>query len=282
MEMFYLILASIQIFSLVIFILKYRKEITDIENVVYLKKIEVSLLSPFIYLVSRYDMSFFASNKVKLSIKKLYGEKYFNYYHFIFLSKKICNIYFSIFFSLIFLSFYKEFILIPLIILSIIILNFYMDQNQVNKYIIYTKKINEELSNFITRLNLLLNAGIGIRQSIEYIVKNNENELSDIFKEIIENTENGMSEDLSYSKALSKNDDLIFRKLITIILQNIRYGGDDIYSTLSHLNKEASEYKKKDFISRSQKVNQKLLIPNFIIFVVIMIMVMMPILVNIT
>lgn len=149
-----------------------------------------------------------------------------------------------------------------------------------NKFVIIKNNIQLELPKLLTKLSLLIDSGINYRDSIDLIIDNGNGTLYDelgIVKALIDN---GKNEKEAYSNLARISEDMLVKKFISMILQNIYKGDEDFSINLKELKKESFEQKKNFIINKTQKAGQKLLFPNLIIFMGIMIMVMIPILLN--
>ena len=92
---------------------------------------------------------------------------------------------------------------------------------------------------------------------------------------------NGLSENEAYNLMISRTDDILIRKFLSILLQNLEKGSGNITDSLDLLRKESDEFRKNHIIIRTQEANRKLLIPNIMVFLGIMLMIMVPIILNI-
>ncbi|MFM1525452.1 MULTISPECIES: type II secretion system F family protein [Helcococcus] len=214
-------------------------------------------------------------------MKNLYGEDNLKYQEILFLSMKICIIYNLILLFLILISVYYNILLLFLFIIFIFTLNYYINVSQIIKYEKQKKKFKNDLPAFISRLSLMINSGIQLRVSIEFIINNSSGEVVEKLKLVNSLIKNGMSEIEAYNLILSRTDDLLIRKFIGNIVQNFEKGGDDLEDVLIMIKKDGDEFRKNDLILKTQEANRKLLIPNIIIFIGILLMVMIPILLNV-
>lgn len=140
--------------------------------------------------------------------------------------------------------------------------------------------MKSDLPNFVSRLSLMLESGINLRDSLNYIVEKSNDGISQNIAEVLTMVKNGMSEEEAFNSISIKNEDILIRKFISSIVQNFKTGSDDINQSLTLIKKETNEYRKTQVILESQEVNRKLLIPNIVIFVGIMLTVMLPVLLN--
>lgn len=276
MKFVYLFLATIMYIILIFYIKDYK---TEMENIFDKKNnFENYLLLPFlVYTKNHYCiLNFLSNSKIKLSIKNMYGNKNFLFYELKFIAKKIMYIYYSLIFGFLFSGLSENDYVIFIFLIFSLFLNFYMNVSHLIIYENEKRKLKNEVPEFLIRLQMLLVAGITLRDSIKYIVENTNTNFSKKISIVLKNINNGKSEEEAYNDFLSQNEDTLVRKSINIIVQNIKNGGDEIFISLEQLIKESIEIRKNEYIVKTQKANQKLLIPNLMIFLGIMLMVIIP------
>lgn len=278
-----LTLATIMVVVLLIFSFLKRKELDSIEESNILgNKFQSIILSPFFYLSFEKDhlVLKLSSNKLKVTLKNLFGDKVLKAKILIHFSKKIALIFYTFFFTFILFSITSNLILLGAGILISVLFYFYLDSLVYDTYKQTVKNLKSDLPNFVTRLSLLIESGIGLRNSIEYIVERSSGSIVDRFLFLQSLIANGLSEQDAYNQLLITTDDIMIRKFISLILQNLKKGGDDISKSLQIIKKESDEYRKTQMIIDTQESNRKLLYPNTLIFLGIMIMVMVPVFIN--
>lgn len=240
-----------------------------------------NIYSPFrIFIIKNMNLANkLVGSKLKIVFRNMYGENN-QEFQINYLSKKIFILSHMFLLLLILYPIIDQIIVLISGITFIIVFNFFLDKNQSLMYKQKQEKLKGNLPNFISRLILMLGAGINLRSSINYILLMSEGEIVESFNLAHSYISNGYSESEAYNLVLNRTDDILIRKFISSILQNLEKGGDDLESLLSLIKKESDEYKKTQIILKTQQANRKLLIPNLLIFTGIMLMVMLPILLN--
>lgn len=261
----------------------FRKQIAILFNQLNWKKSDQRyILLGLFFVVSKFvkNTSSLLSSEAQKSIKYFYPVKYYKFYETLFICKKIGVCILCLEVSL-FLSFVNNIYLLSVLGLFFsILMYFLMDMYMSNKFVIIKNNIQLELPKLLTKLSLLIDSGINYRDSIDLIIDNGNGSLYDelgIIKALIDN---GKNEKEAYSNLARISEDMLVKKFISMILQNIYKGDEDFSINLKELKKESFEQKKNFIINKTQKAGQKLLFPNLIIFMGIMIMVMIPILLN--
>ena len=270
-------ISTLVIFSFIIFNIIRRKEINSINHR------QKEILIPFLYISNKYIdiLSKLLSTKLVIAIKNLYGEENLKENLIILISKKLFSSFILINIVLILFSYINQEVVLIGGIFFVIIYSFLLDTKIMNDYKMQNKKFKNDLPNFITRLSLLINLGISLRTAIGFIAQNSDGEVVDKFNKVKKLIDNGMSEEEAYNTILVKTNDILIRKFISNLMQNIKTGGDDLEEKLELIKKETNDYRKSQMIFKAQEANRKLLIPNLFIFLGIMLMVMVPVLLSI-
>lgn len=280
LEFVSLTIASILLLVLIFYSLFNRKYIKKIDSNF---KFHESLISPFIYFLLNKDFinSNMSSSNLKIALKNTYGEDNFDYRLIVHNSIKLTAIFYIGLIFLIIISLTGELILYFFMVIFVILLNFYFDREQIAAYNREKARMKSDLPNFISRLSLMVNSGINLRTSINHILKNSSGKVVESLVNVQTLIKNGMSDEEAFNSISNKTDDILIRKFISSLLQNIKKGGDDLESNLELIKRESNDYRKTQIILDTQEANRKLLIPNLFIFLGIMLMVMLPILLNI-
>ncbi|WP_282926486.1 type II secretion system F family protein [Helcococcus kunzii] len=274
------IMLIIYIFTTVI----YFKNIKIYEKEKYFNNIFINqLYSTIGFIVEKYQNNIikFINTKLIISIKNMYGEKNLSNKIKIHSTKKLNQIFFISIIFFIVNSFINKSLVLLFTIIFIILYSKLLDNKEIKKYKNYQDNFKKDLPAFISRLYLLIQSGLNLRNSIKYIIENTEGEVSKDFRIVQNLIENGMSEIEAYNQILLKSDDILIRKFISNIIQNLQKGGDDLEGLLQMIKKESDEFRRSQIILKTQEANSKLLIPNLMIFSGILIIVMVPILLNI-
>lgn len=278
-----LILITILSFSYVILdIYNYNKIKIVYEKKYFTSNFQNQIYSFFIYFTQIHysKLSKILNTQIKISIKNLYGEGKFIFHEIIFISKKICHLFYILILLLYSFVLLKENIILLSIIPILFLYSKIQDKAQIDLYEKEKKNFKNDLPSFISRLTLLINSGIRLRPAINYIINNSSGEVVNKMKNVNTLINNGISEIEAYDSILKRSDDILIRKFILNIVQNIQKGGDDLEKILDLMKKESDEFRKTQIVLKTQEANSKLLIPNLFIFSGILLMVMLPILLN--
>lgn len=276
------ILSILMLTGLNIYILINKKSIQKIEErLAVSKEMEHKLISPFFEFLYKNQKiaNRLINTKLKIILRNQYGDLLLNYNITNFASKKIMYSFYLICINLMIYPIIHNLLIFILILIFIIFINLYFDFDIKIKYSKYKNSIKNDLPNIISRMSLLIQSGIPTRECIN-IVSRFEREES-YLKKINALVSNGMSENEAYNLMISRSDDILIRKFLSILLQNLEKGSDNITDSLDLLRKESDEFRRNNIIIKTQEANRKLLIPNIMVFLGIMLMIMVPIILNV-
>lgn len=276
------ILSILMLTGLNIYILINKKSIQKIEERLAVSKgMEYKLISPFFEFLYKNQKiaNRLINTKLKIILRNQYGDSLLNYNITNFASKKIMYSFYLICINLMIYPIIHNLLIFILILIFIIFINLYFDFDIKIKYSKYKNSIKNDLPNIISRMSLLIQSGIPTRECIN-IVSRFEREES-YLKKINALVSNGMSENEAYNLMISRSDDILIRKFLSILLQNLEKGSDNITDSLDLLRKESDEFRRNNIIIKTQEANRKLLIPNIMVFLGIMLMIMVPIILNV-
>lgn len=276
------ILSILMLIVLNIYVLINKKSIQRIEERLAVSQgMEYKLISPFFEFLYKNQKiaNRLINTKLKIILRNQYGNSLLNYNITNFASKKIMYSFYLICINLMIYPIIHNLLIFILILIFIIFINLYFDFDIKIKYSEYKNSIKNDLPNIISRISLLIQSGIPTRECIN-IVSRFEKEES-YLKKINTLVSNGMSENEAYNLMISRSDDILIRKFLSILLQNLEKGSDNITDSLDLLRKESDEFRRNNIIIKTQEANRKLLIPNIMVFLGIMLMIMVPIILNV-
>lgn len=149
------------------------------------------------------------------------------------------------------------------------------------------KKVNErrdeilcDLPDMISRLTILVNAGMVLREAWGKIAVSSDSLLCREMLQTHNDIYNGMSESDAFIAFAERCGVKEVRKFISSLNQNIKKGGSELVNYLRMSADEQWE-EKKNFIKRkSNAVEQKLLFPMILIFIAIIMMIIVPVFTN--
>lgn len=147
--------------------------------------------------------------------------------------------------------------------------------------------------NFISKLCLLIGAGMTIKSALTRILTdytnttNNDSKNTSMnflyveLKNCLSQIDHGIYEGLSYRNFGLKINIPCYIKLGSLLEQNLLKGNKELTSILAYEAANSLIIKKQLIIKKSEEASAKLLLPMMILFLIILIMVMLPAFLNI-
>lgn len=141
--------------------------------------------------------------------------------------------------------------------------------------------IISEFPKMVSKLTLLINAGMLVRRAWDEVANSNfEQALYAEMRITSKDIQEGMSIDAAMSSFASRCGIKEIRKFSSIYVQAVNRGAADSIDSMKIMADEAWEQKKQISKQKGEIASQKLLIPNMIMFVGILIVVVVPLLVS--
>lgn len=276
-------IASVLVILWVILFLKYRNQFDDIIVAIDRKQ----YMMPEIFFIGFGFMELFKislkterGRKKQKKIAEVYGEKYAEFFHFCILGGQITYTLTIAPMGLFIGALTNDITFAFLALAATAAIVVYLDM-EVNNAV--EKKRDEILSDYpevLSKLTLLVNAGLVIRQAWAKVAYTSDRALYKEMQTTSEEMRNGVSDfDALYNFAQRCSVKEI-RKFASILSQNIQKGGTELTSSLRYMSEESWDEKKHRAKRKGETAGSKLMIPLMIMFVGILLMVIVPIFVN--
>ncbi len=137
-----------------------------------------------------------------------------------------------------------------------------------------------ELPEIVSRLALLLNAGMILREAWETVANSGNSEIYQEMKFALANMNNSMSDYEAIYLFGQRSENGEIRKFCSRVTQAIEKGGNHLSLELSQQAIEMFELKRQMVARKADGAAQKSLVPLFIMFVGILVLIMVPIMSN--
>lgn len=221
--------------------------------------------------------------KLNQKLALLYGNRHISYYNKVHWSVKV----FYLFLGHIISSFicfagslgYQSLIIIPA---SGIGLFFLADRNLDDMYRERKLRLERDFPDFISKLVLLINAGLNIRQAIERIAAEG-NEDSPLYQElrtVVLDIQSGMLEYEAYSAFSERCRIKQLTNFVSILQQNMKLGGNQMIFELKRMGTECWEMRKNVARQLGEKASSKLMLPLAIMFLAIILICVAPVIIE--
>lgn len=138
-----------------------------------------------------------------------------------------------------------------------------------------------DFSEVISKLALLTNAGMILKEAWEKVAFNGETIIYKEMQKSVEDMNNGMSEVEAFHSFGTRCVLADVKKAVSTMIQGMEKGNKELVKMLKEQSAESWNIKKNITMREGEKASGKLLIPMMIMFIGILIMVLIPIFTNI-
>lgn len=145
------------------------------------------------------------------------------------------------------------------------------------------EQLQESFPEFISKLILLMEAGMNIRGAVFWIVEDyqkkqikEKNYLYEELMYICRQMKNGLSEKEAYDLLGKRCNLTCYKKLSGLLIQHLVKGGSSVLSTLREESQKAGEEQKRQIQKKGEEMGTKLLFPMIIMLGIVMVFIMVP------
>lgn len=216
-----------------------------------------------------------ARMKIK-EISEIKGKRYAEYYYYIMQGAKITYAYTIMVFMLLFAVLAGSVEALFLGIVLAVLLVMYVDFSLKDKLNARRQEILMDLPQALSKLTLLINSGMVVREAWKRTAVTGTRQLYVEMQNTSLEIENGVMEAEAYRNFAERCGIKEVRKFAALIIQNLKKGNEELAMFLEDLSEEMWEIKKNEVKQKGEKANSQLLLPVFLIFIGIMIMVLVP------
>lgn len=135
--------------------------------------------------------------------------------------------------------------------------------------------IVRDLPDVLTNIYLLMESGFPTIETIDYIANSGDKDINILFKEASSSIKNGKDYRLSIDEMNNLANISYIKKLTNALIKSIETGVDNM-EEIKNLRDEILKDKKSELKMKANAIAGKLLIPNMIIFIAILIQIMVP------
>ena len=220
------------------------------------------------------------TRRAKLKIKEIAeikGKKYAEYYYYILQGAKITYTYtvFLVFMLLSVLAGSVEAALLGVIFSVLVVM--YIDLSLQDKLTARRQEILMDLPQVLSKLTLLVNSGMVLRDAWKRTAITGERALYKEMQNTSLEIDNGIMEADAYRNFADRCSVKEVRKFTSLILQNLQKGNEELALFLGDMSTEMWEMKKNEVKQKGEKANSRLLLPVFLIFIGILILILVPV-----
>ncbi len=218
--------------------------------------------------------------KLRKEISVLYGEKYADYYVRVVYSQKV-TLAFSVLVLAVPLYGMANSIAVMFVVFMFAAVAYYYFGTVTEKRILKrSEEMLSDFSNVVSKLALLTNAGMIMREAWEEVAYTGETSLYKEMQRAVDEMNNGVSEIDALFNFGTRCIIPEIKKFTSTIVQGMIKGNSELIYMLQDQSKEVWSAKKQNVKRQGEKAASKLLIPILIMFVGILIMILIPIFTN--
>ena len=218
--------------------------------------------------------------KLRKEISILYGDKYAEYYIRVIYAQKVSLAYTLLLLAVPMYGLAND-ILATVVVAGFAALAFYYFGTLTAEKIMKRSEVMlRDFSDVVSKLALLTNAGMILREAWEEVSKNGDSALYEEMQLSVIQMQNGMSDvDAIYGFGVRCVIPEI-KKFTSTIVQGMVKGNSELTSMLQDQSSEVWSLKKQNVRRQGEKANSKLMIPMMLMLVGILVMVIIPIFAN--
>lgn len=218
--------------------------------------------------------------KIRNDLTILYSEKYAEYYLRVIYAQAVAIDFIVIIFGICLMLISGEPVLFVSVLMFVIIIPYYFLTLPGTTI---EKRSNELLSDYaevVSNLALLTNAGMILREAWEEVAFSNEGVFYQEMQKVVEELNNGIGEAEAFRDFGIRCVIPEAKKFASIITQGIQKGNSELSRALQEQSTEVWEQKKQLVKRKGEKAANSLMIPIYLMFIGILIMVIVPIFAN--
>ena len=175
-------------------------------------------------------------------------------------------------------------LILGLFLIVIIPLISYQKDQEIHKQTeIRKKQLQENFPDFISKLILLMEAGMSIKGAFfrigEDYRKKNGGKKNYLYEELLyvcRQMKNGLTEKEGYELLGRRCDISCYKKLSGLLIQHLQKGGSSILESLREESIRASEEEKRNIQKKGEEMGTKLLFPMILMLGIVMVFIMVP------
>lgn len=161
-----------------------------------------------------------------------------------------------------------------------VVLIIYVEYDEDNKLEKRHSSIRRDFPHVLSQLALLINAGMPLREAIEAVASRGNSVFYEEIRILLEDMKNGIPDYEALQKFALRCGIPEVRKFSSIVIQNVKKGSTELAFALMDLSQEVWRARVNGVREEGENASAKLLIPIFIIFGGILLMVVVPVLKN--
>jgi len=259
--------------------LKYASLFDGLDEKIYPLK-EIYFVGYALLELLHYQYKSKGDRQLRKEISVLYGDKYADYYVRVVYAQKITIALTVAVLAVPMYGFANTFAIILVVLMFAFTAYYYFGTATANKIVKRSEEMLNDFSNVVSKLALLTNAGMIMREAWEEVAYTGNSALYMEMQTSVNEMKNGVSEiDAFYGFGMRCIIPEI-KKFSSTLIQGIVKGNAELTLMLQEQSKEVWALKKQNVKRQGEKASSKLMIPILIMFAGILIMIIVPIFTN--
>lgn len=241
---------------------------------------EIYGLGYAVMLLIKYQYRSKHDRKLRKEISVLYGDKYADYYIRVIYSQKITMAFTLLVMAVPLYGLANSMAAMLVMVMFAAVAYYYFGTVTEKKILRRSEEMLSDFSNVVSKLALLTNAGMIMREAWEEVAYTGESTLYKEMQKAVDEMNNGVSEVDALFNFGTRCIIPEIKKFTSTIVQGMIKGNSELIYMLQEQSKEVWAAKKQNVKRQGEKAASKLLIPILIMFVGILIMILIPIFTN--
>ena len=233
-----------------------------------------------VMLMLKYQYHSKHDRKLRKELSVLYGDKYVDYYIRVIYSQKVTMAFTLLVLAVPLYGLANSVAAFFVVVLFAVAAYYYFGTAVEKKILKRSEEMLSDFSNVVSKLALLTNAGMIMREAWEEVAYTGESTLYKEMQKSVDEMNNGVSEVDALFNFGARCIIPEIKKFTSTIIQGLMKGNSELIYMLQEQSKEVWSAKKQNVKRQGEKAASKLLIPILIMFVGILIMVLIPIFTN--
>ncbi len=218
--------------------------------------------------------------KRKQCIALIYGEQHAEYYLRVNAAQRMTLSYLLIMAGLIVYGLVSDYTILFVFVMFAVAAYYYVASLPAEKLRKKTDQIMNDFADVVSKLALLVNAGMIMKEAWAKVADTGDSELYQEMKRVTVNINNGMSEIDAYTEFGARCTAAEIKKFTSTIIQGLVKGNKELVEMIKMQSREIWEAKRHRVKQQGEKAASKLLLPICIMFIGILVMIIIPIFAN--
>lgn len=228
----------------------------------------------------RYSYTSKGERKRRQEIALIYGEKHSEYYLRINAAQRVTFAFLLTTLGFAMYGLVNDYLIIGVFLMFAFTAYYYVSTLPKAKLEKKTTQILSDFADVSSKLSLLVNAGMIMKEAWAKVAYTGESELYQEMQRVCINMNNGMSEIDAYSEFGTRCSSPEIKKFTSTIVQGLVKGNRELVEMIKQQSREIWDAKRHRVRQQGEKAASKLLIPICIMFIGIIIMIIIPIFSN--